>query len=171
MGRLIACFLTCLLLFSACTYVPAVPPEPIPGVDGLMGDETNPASPIVEGFPDEVLRISFAAVGDNLVHPCIYIDARNRAEAGGRAYNFKPAFRDRDAYRDLEDGLDELEDTIGDLDATLSLGTRFGRLRKLELELSANGTRVTLEGNFSRIGTTRIDTDELDELLDEATEY
>lgn len=92
MGRLIACFLTCLLLFSAC--VPAVPPEPIVGIDGLAEDASNPVSPVVEGFPDEVIRISFAAVGDNLVHPCIYIDARNRAVAGGREYNFKPAFRD-----------------------------------------------------------------------------
>lgn len=94
MGRLIACLLTCLLLFSACAPTPAIPPEPIAGVEGLAGDETNPASPVVEGLPDEVIRISFAAVGDNLVHPCIYIDARNRAVAGGRAYNFKPAFRD-----------------------------------------------------------------------------
>lgn len=96
MGRVLAWLLLCLLLLSACTPVsaPAVPPEAIPGVEGLTGEEPNPASPVVEGFPDEVIRISFAAVGDNLVHPCIYIDARNRAVAGGREYNFKPAFRD-----------------------------------------------------------------------------
>ena len=94
MGRLIACLLTCLLLFSACAPTPAIPPEPIPGVEGLTESGTNPASPVVEGFPDEVIRISFAAVGDNLVHPCIYIDARNRAATGGRAYNFRPPWRE-----------------------------------------------------------------------------
>ena len=84
---------------------------------------------------------------------------------------FKPAFRDRDAYRDLEDQLEELEDDAGLLKTSLSIGTRFGRLRNVELSISNSGSRVTLEGKFSRIGTTRIDTDELDELLDEATEY
>ncbi len=94
MGRVLAWLLLCLLLFSACVPTSNLPPEPILGVEGLTGAEPNPASPVVEGFPDEVIRISFAAVGDNLVHPCIYIDARNRAVAGGREYNFKPAFRD-----------------------------------------------------------------------------
>ena len=88
--RVLVCLLTCLLVLCACA--PQTPP-PIAGMDTLEGDETNPLSPAVEGFPDEVIRISFAAVGDNLVHPCIYIDARNRAVTGGRAYNFKPAFQ------------------------------------------------------------------------------
>ena len=84
---------------------------------------------------------------------------------------FKPAFRDRDTYRELEDGLDELEDTLGDLDATLSFGVRFGRLRRLEMELENNNTRVRGSAVFSKLGTTRIDTDQLDDLLDEAQEY
>lgn len=40
----------------------------------------------------EEKRVSLAAVGDNLIHPQIYIDARNRSVAGGRAYNFKPTY-------------------------------------------------------------------------------
>lgn len=84
---------------------------------------------------------------------------------------FKPAFRDRDVYRELQDGLDELEDTIGGLDATLSIGTRFGKLRRLDLTMENNGARVSGNAVFSKIGRTRIDTEKLDDLLDEAKKY
>lgn len=84
---------------------------------------------------------------------------------------FKPAFRDKDDYRELEDGLEELEDRLDGLDTSVSFGVRFGRLRRLDLSLSNDTTRVSCTATFSRIGTTRIDTDELDDLLDEAKEY
>ncbi len=68
-------------------------------------DEPSPPSqptvvldePIPEE-PYEAARITFVAAGDNVIHPCIYIDARNRAEAGGRAYNFRPMYADVDDY-------------------------------------------------------------------------
>ncbi|MBR7184119.1 MAG: CapA family protein [Clostridia bacterium] len=69
--------------------------DPLAAVE-TMAAASDPAQPApsVEQPPDEITRISFAAVGDNLVHPCIYIDARNRAVASGRAYNFKPPYAD-----------------------------------------------------------------------------
>ena len=91
MKRLILLFF-CVFL-SACAFDLPVP-EPFGGIDAMTAE--TPADPIapVDPLPDEIVRISFAAVGDNLVHPCIYIDARNRAVSGGRAYNFKPPYAD-----------------------------------------------------------------------------
>ncbi len=91
MKRLLV-LLFCLFL-CACTLDLPVP-EPFGGIETMTPDTpTEPITP-VEAPPDEIVRISFAAVGDNLVHPCIYIDARNRAVSGGRAYNFKPPYAD-----------------------------------------------------------------------------
>lgn len=49
----------------------------------------------------ETARISFVAAGDNVIHPCIYMDAERRAsaqKAAGekniRKYNFKPTYED-----------------------------------------------------------------------------
>ncbi len=47
--------------------------------------------------PYETARISFVAAGDNVIHPCIYIDARNRAEVAER-FNFRPMYDDVDEY-------------------------------------------------------------------------
>lgn len=95
--RLLALSLSlCLaLLFCGCA-VSFDPPsaDPLGSVETLTAQDTAEILPPVENPPDEVVRVSFAAVGDNLVHPCIYIDARNRAVAGGRAYNFKPPYAD-----------------------------------------------------------------------------
>ncbi len=46
----------------------------------------------------ESARISFLACGDNLIHPCIYMDARDRATADTRPYNFKPMYEDVAEY-------------------------------------------------------------------------
>ena len=85
------------LILTLCGCAAFDPPSSNP----LAAVETAAAPPdadaaidAVEALPDEITRISFAAVGDNLVHPCIYIDARNRAVAGGREYNFKPPYAD-----------------------------------------------------------------------------
>ncbi|MBQ8249645.1 MAG: CapA family protein [Clostridia bacterium] len=51
-----------------------------------------PEEPINE--PAETVRISFLAAGDNVIHPCIYMDAERRATAETRAYDFKPMYAD-----------------------------------------------------------------------------
>ncbi len=48
--------------------------------------------------PPKEVRISFLAAGDNVIHPCIYIDARNRATDETRPYNFKPMYADVTDY-------------------------------------------------------------------------
>lgn len=52
------------------------------------------ADAVAQGAIAEKQVISFAAAGDNLIHPCIYMDAEDRALAGGRKYNFKPMYDD-----------------------------------------------------------------------------
>ncbi len=58
-------------------------------------DITTNAEPIPV---TESSRISFLACGDNLIHPCIYMDARDRATADTRPYNFRPMYEDAAEY-------------------------------------------------------------------------
>ncbi len=93
--RLFALSLTLLLILCGCADFAAPSAAPLAVVESIAAPpDTEAAIPAVEQLPDEITRVSFAAVGDNLVHPCIYIDARNRAVAGGREYNFKPPYAD-----------------------------------------------------------------------------
>ena len=59
-------------------------------------DETmSTESPETEPGPvREPARITFVAAGDNVIHPCIYMDAKNRATSETREYNFKPMYED-----------------------------------------------------------------------------
>ena len=96
---LLAAVLT--LLFTACSQNTDVTMEttvtaPDDEITPLTTLTTNAAAlpeiPISE--PVETARISFLAAGDNVIHPCIYIDARNRATTETREYNFKPMYAD-----------------------------------------------------------------------------
>lgn len=68
----------------------------LPDFDTETAPETAPKSeteaPLTE--PREPEKITFLAAGDNVIHPCIYIDAKNRATSETRAYNFKPMYSD-----------------------------------------------------------------------------
>lgn len=58
---------------------------------------TEPPVTEPEPEPYETARISFVVAGDNVIHPCVYIDARNRAKTSG-TYNFRPMYDDVDEY-------------------------------------------------------------------------
>ena len=71
--------------------------------DTFPGADLNVAENISESVlpPIEVARLSFIAAGDNVIHPCIYMDAERRAaaqvaagEKNIRKYNFKPMYAD-----------------------------------------------------------------------------
>lgn len=86
----------------------AVAPDFIPDADPHI------AAGISEAVlpPVEVKRLSFLAAGDNVIHPCIYMDAENRAKAvtaavtaaekaeglDVRKYDFKPMYADAAEY-------------------------------------------------------------------------
>lgn len=100
-----------LAVFVSCTQAVNDSPTRIDAPSGLFWVETVSQSE-VDAFasskqetvaeitppdvhePAEPTRITFLAAGDNVIHPCIYIDARNRATAETRQYNFKPMYAD-----------------------------------------------------------------------------
>lgn len=84
---------------------------------------------------------------------------------------FRPAFRDRDDYTELEESLEKLDEDLGNTDLSLVFGIRGSKLRMLELELALDSQQISANLEFSKIGHTRIDTNKLDDLLDEAKEY
>lgn len=82
-------------------------------------DTTAPQTePVTEPEPEPV-RVSFVAAGDNVVHPGIYMDARNRAGGGSEDFDFLPMY-------------EEVRDTISAADIafinqeTLMCGSSFG---------------------------------------------
>ena len=85
-------FLLALFLFTSCA---GNTPSELTRVDSPeaqfsdMGTQHIPSTP-----PIETARISFLAAGDNVIHPCIYMDAEERATEETRPYNFKPMYED-----------------------------------------------------------------------------
>lgn len=70
---------------------------PIDGIDFSADDSSQSAdtTPETEARPQLApTRISFLAAGDNVIHPCIYMDAERRADETTREYNFKPMYAD-----------------------------------------------------------------------------
>ncbi len=89
------------LLLSACTQNTSEPiettatgttTETVHDITLTTDAAAVPEEPISE--PTESARISFLAAGDNVIHPCIYMDAERRATPETRAYNFKPMYAD-----------------------------------------------------------------------------
>ena len=75
---------------------------------------------------------------------------------------FEDVFIDEDTYEDLEDGIDNYKKYIKKIKFELSLGVKKGQLVQVTLETDS----LCYEIKFERIGTTGIDTDALDEVLE-----
>ena len=60
--------------------------------DTTSADTSSAPDTTAEPTPEK--RVTFIAAGDNVIHPGIYIDARERAAAlgQGRAYDFRPMY-------------------------------------------------------------------------------
>ncbi len=104
MKRFITLIIVCsILLLSSCNK-PVNNPETslFPDVQyedtSTVATHTRPETPPPETEPPaeqpKEIRISFLAAGDNVIHPCIYMDAKNRATEETRPYNFKPMYSD-----------------------------------------------------------------------------
>lgn len=98
MKRILPFLLALALLFASCASSDTkvtdetriMSPEAIyPEDTDVSAIPVRPTDP-----PSETARISFLAAGDNVIHPCIYMDARARATSETRAYNFKPMYAD-----------------------------------------------------------------------------
>lgn len=65
--------------------------------DGHSYDTETAPSELNSGdkkFTGVTKKISFLAAGDNVIHPCIYLEAKKRATDDTREYNFKPMYAD-----------------------------------------------------------------------------
>lgn len=92
--RLVSCILLLTLLLCACGQAGGSPPPAVPDSETVSqpADSSLPApapEPEPEPQPEELV-VSFSAVGDNLVHDGLYIQARERA--GGDGYDFGYCF-------------------------------------------------------------------------------
>ncbi len=100
MKRILPFLLALLVLLSACAKNAdsdaGLEETRVTSPEAIYSPDTDAsASPIRPTEPPtEEARISFLAAGDNVIHPCIYIDAKNRASANTRAYDFKPMYAD-----------------------------------------------------------------------------
>lgn len=80
---------------------------------------------------------------------------------------FEKAFLDEDDYEECMDDLQDSKSEMDDCDILLEMGIKGGKLVQMTAQLEdEDGTQVQLDISFSRIGTTRIDTDALEDLLD-----
>ena len=80
---------------------------------------------------------------------------------------FEKAFRDEDDYEECMDDLQDSKSEMDDCDILLEMGIKGGKLVQMTAQLEdEDGTQMQLDISFSRIGTTRIDTDALEDLLD-----
>jgi len=60
--------------------------------DQSVNAQTQNMDMTVDVGSDKV--ISFLTAGDNVIHPCIYLEAKQRATANTREYHFKPMYAD-----------------------------------------------------------------------------
>lgn len=81
---LVSVFLACMFLLAACG---ALQPNSQPG--GVIQPASSIPPPQPEPEPEE-LSVRFSAVGDNLIHTGIYLEAAERA--GGEGYDFAYAY-------------------------------------------------------------------------------
>lgn len=81
---------------------------------------------------------------------------------------FEDAFVDPDDYEEIEEALEELESDMDRVDLELSFGLDGGDPVSLEFKGDAQGDEVSFCIEFTDIGETEIDMDELEDILDDA---
>lgn len=81
---------------------------------------------------------------------------------------FEKAFEDKDTYEDLEDDLRRAKSDMQDTDVIIKVGVKSGKLVSIDVESITDETESQLELKFTKIGNTKIDYDDLDDLIDRA---
>lgn len=84
------------------------------------------------------------------------------------AVYFEDAFYDRDVYEDIMDETEDLEELDDELQIMVAFGVKSGKLVSVETEIEVYGEDATVEVTFSDIGSTKLDLDELADMLEEA---
>ncbi len=81
---------------------------------------------------------------------------------------FESIFEDPDDYEDIMDELKDEKAELNDIKIELTFGVKSGYLSEILLEMNAGRESFSYDVELTNIGKTRIDTDELEDLLDEA---
>lgn len=83
---------------------------------------------------------------------------------------FEEVFVDEDFYDELCEGLEEIEEYTDKVELEFQFGLDGGDLVSIEFNGDASGDKISIGAEFSDIGDTEIDTDELADILEEALE-
>ena len=84
---------------------------------------------------------------------------------------FEDCFEDDDDYEYLTDMLKDNRSDMRDIDITVSIGVKSGKLSSFEVGYEEDdGDFRSMELKFSNVGSTKIGTDTLEDILDSATE-
>ena len=87
---------------------------------------------------------------------------------------FEDAYLDDDDFEDMMDSLDESKKLLSKIDVELSVGIKSGRVNNIGIVRDADlggllgSIDTTIDVEFSRIGTTGIDTETMDGILSDA---
>ena len=154
MKRLFTLLLSILLLLPACTVSPTTAkPEiktaapTITLTNEELTEQIPPPPPSSTEPPIEVkpsyTRISFLAAGDNVIHPCIYKEAKQRATKDSREYNFLPVYESIAQYvKNADIAFINQETLMGGEELGYSGYPRFNSPQDLALDLKDLGFDV-----------------------------
>ena len=93
MRKLLCLMLALMLLLCGCAKAPAEAEGKVTDFYVSGFDEAKPADTEEQDAPEPtVSKLSFLAVGDNIIYQCGFTDAKNRANAEYPEYNFMPIY-------------------------------------------------------------------------------
>lgn len=84
---------------------------------------------------------------------------------------FEDAFEDEDDYEDIQDSLKDIKSDLRDVDIELIMEVEDGCLSRVKLSNEHEYGSRTVEIELTKIGTTGIDTETLDAILETATKW
>jgi len=116
--------------------------------ESVTEPESAPESEPAPEPESEEIRISFLAAGDNVIHPCIYLEAAKRATADTRPYNFKPMYADIiDLVKSYDLAFINQETLMGGADLGYSGYPQFNSPQDLGLDLVEMGFDIVSIAN------------------------
>lgn len=84
---------------------------------------------------------------------------------------FEDAFEDDDDYEEIMDGLKDFKSTLKEVDVEFVFGIKSNKLVEIEFKTESDSNALEVKLEFTDIGKTSIDEDELEDMLDKAESY
>lgn len=82
---------------------------------------------------------------------------------------FEPVFREEEDFEDLCAGLEEMPNYLNKMDLELIFALDGGDLQSVEIKVAAQGESGSILVEFSDVGSTEIDVDRIEYMLDQAS--